>query len=201
MPIETLPNLPILLDAIASDELVPLQLYAQAVNTGAQAGLVRQRASNLNRSYVITDPGLVAYIDLLLRPSMALLARHLARSSDLVLSSAWINFQRAGEYQALHRHQGEISWVIWLDTPYRDSEQRAGAEFMASNLNRNGVFSFTYTNVLGQIVDHVLAVDREWNGRFALFPSELMHSVAPFYSRDPASVRTSLSGNYTVREG
>ena len=39
-----------------------------------------------------------------------------------------------------------------------------------------------------------LPVDKSWEGKFAIFPSELQHGVNPFYTSD--EYRITISNNY-----
>ena len=54
-------------------------------------------------------------------------------------------------------------------------------------------FVFLMINEVGQIVSHAVPVDKEWEGKMALFPASLNHQVYPFYTSD--EYRISISGN------
>lgn len=115
---------------------------------------------------------------------------------SLELERIWINVQRKGEFLPLHQHSGIYSFVIWIQAPFdmsAESEYNPNRELIKNN---SGQFQFIYTDTLGKINAATLPVDKSWEGKFAVFPSEMHHQVYPFYSTD--SVRISLSGNFRI---
>lgn len=114
------------------------------------------------------------------------------RDLPMVLRETWINFQTKTEYNPPHSHSGIFSFVIWVKIPYSLEEEKQ----CFPNVNEgclNGQFGFLYTNGQGKIKTHHLKVDKSWQGKIALFPSSLMHTVYPFYTSD--EYRISISGN------
>lgn len=112
---------------------------------------------------------------------------------DFRIDNAWINFQKKGEFNPLHNHSGILSFVIWLDIPYAIEDEEKLDLAKDSNGPCSGCFNFAYTDVHGQIRNHALKVDKEYNGKMIIFSSKMMHSVYPFYSSD--NYRISVAGN------
>ena len=113
---------------------------------------------------------------------------------DLVLEELWVNFQKKGEYNPLHRHRGIYSFVIWLQVPYLiENEIKASPQISNINTNTAGCFQFVYINTLGHIHTNIIPVDKHYENKICFFPSELNHQVYPFYTSD--DYRISISGN------
>jgi hypothetical protein len=106
------------------------------------------------------------------------------------LNSIWCNFQRKGEFNPLHNHSGLFSFVFWVDIPYNVEEEKNLDMSKDSSFPMGGSFSFHYLDTLGRTTYH--KIDPK-PGNFALFPAQLDHSVAPFYTSD--EYRVSMSGN------
>jgi hypothetical protein len=112
---------------------------------------------------------------------------------DIDVTQPWVNFQQKYEYNPIHKHNGVLSFVIWLDIPYLIDEERAVFPDIATMNNSSGCFAFHYTDGLGKIATHVISVDKTYNGVMIMFPAELNHSVFPFYTSD--DYRITISGN------
>ena len=113
---------------------------------------------------------------------------------DLKVDSLWVNLQKKTEYNPLHNHQGVLSYVAWLDIPYKHedeinlkkSRESRTKEFSAS-------FQFIYSSIIGNIVNEIYKVENGWEGRIVMFPAKLLHIVYPFYTSD--GYRISIAGN------
>jgi hypothetical protein len=109
------------------------------------------------------------------------------------ISNLWINFQKKYEYNPLHNHSGYLSFVLWVTIPYDLEEELSLSNCKNSTIPRNSVFEFICTDFLGKITNHKINVDKTYEGTIIMFPSELMHTVYPFYTSD--EYRISISGN------
>lgn len=116
------------------------------------------------------------------------------RDTEVVLDSAWVNFQRKHEFNPPHSHSGVMSFALWIDIPYSIEEEKMSPSSRESNMNIPGHFSFYYTNSLGNICSEHLPIDKEYNGYAVLFPSKMLHGVEPFATSD--KFRISVSGNF-----
>ena len=114
-------------------------------------------------------------------------------SNNFQLESVWINFQKKYEFNPNHTHTGLFSFVIWLDIPYNIEDEFNQSHSKNSNFPSTGCFEFTYTNILGKIIQEILLIDKSYNGKMIIFPANLTHAVYPFYTSD--EYRVSISGN------
>ena len=103
------------------------------------------------------------------------------------LGALWVNFQKKGEFQPLHFHDGTFSFVIWMDIPYDFKDE-------AKIQSRAGDFMFVGPSEASRTVkEHKIKLSPEMNGYCCFFPSDLCHQVYPFYTSDKD--RISISGN------
>jgi hypothetical protein len=115
---------------------------------------------------------------------------------NVKLNTLWVNFQKKHEYNPPHRHSDVISFVLWLDVPYIIEDEWETFPDLPYEKNNAGCFNFYYTTILGTLTQETIAVDMRWQNKALIFPSELLHSVNPFYSSD--EYRISVSGNWSV---
>ena len=109
------------------------------------------------------------------------------------LTENWVNFQRKNEYNPFHRHSGEYSYVIWLTIPYNMKEELDVPNVKNSSTPCPTAFTLYYTDPVGQIQTEDFFPEKEDAGSFVIFPSNMCHSVHPFYTSD--EYRVSISGN------
>lgn len=110
-----------------------------------------------------------------------------------VNANSWINFQKKHEFNPMHNHSGNYSFVLWIRIPYDLEEELKLDNCVNSHNKRNSLFCFSYLNQFGNIVEDVLDIDKTWEGTMILFPSNLEHQVYPFFTSD--DYRISISGN------
>jgi len=133
-------------------------------------------------------------------------SRHMVENSlnpvEWSISNLWINYQGPKEYNPPHSHQGDISFIIYVDIPkeiYDERVENPGT----NNINYrrtppgNLVFEYgesvmsnflSFTNVSYQISPET--------GVILMFPSWLKHHVFAFESDVK---RVSVSGNINLR--
>jgi hypothetical protein len=116
---------------------------------------------------------------------------------NYVLDVPWINFQRKHEFNPLHAHTGAFSFVLWVKIPYTIEEEKQFTNYVPSDRNYAGTFSFYFTNILGLISPWTIPADKTYEGTMILFPAALNHMVYPFYSSD--DYRISISGNLKLK--
>ena len=104
------------------------------------------------------------------------------------LKKLWINFMKKGEFNPIHHHTGDISFVIYTEVP---------DELKIENKNFKGIGSGPGTiNFLHGEMSN--SYKTEYNmlpstGDMFIFPASLRHYVPPFKSD---CVRSSVSGNF-----
>ena len=102
--------------------------------------------------------------------------------------AVWINFQQKHEYNPIHNHSGVLSWVYYHKVPYLLEEEDKYFNDPAKT-QYNGRFVF-YPEI-GTFAE--LDIDNKHEGTFIMFPSELHHTVYPFYTSD--EYRITVAGN------
>lgn len=112
---------------------------------------------------------------------------------DFKAEDPWVNFQKKTEYNPLHNHTGKLSYVCWMQIPYRLQDEFELERSKHSNYNVASTFEFVYTTVIGKITKQKLDIDQDWAGRIIMFPNELAHTVYPFFTSDEH--RISVAGN------
>jgi hypothetical protein len=114
------------------------------------------------------------------------------------IKDIWINFQKKYEYNPLHNHTGDLSFVLWVQIPYNLTEELKLSNAKNSNIPSNSLFHFVYNDLLGRVVNSPIYLDKSWEGTIIMFPSTLNHMVYSFYTSD--DYRISISGNLVATE-
>ena len=118
------------------------------------------------------------------------------QSHPYYLRSFWVNYQKEGEFNPPHDHNGVYSFVIWMKIPTKHFEQNKNPISLKSNTHVISAFQFQYTNILGNIRPYIYEMNSEMEGTMLFFPAKLAHEVFPFYNCDED--RISISGNITL---
>lgn len=109
---------------------------------------------------------------------------------------SWVNFQRKHEYNPLHFHYQDISWVLWVTIPYDLQEEESAPNVKNSNCSYASKFQFVYNKLDGGIEMHVIDIDKSYEGVLIMFPSYLKHQVYSFQTSD--EYRISIAGNIKI---
>jgi len=111
--------------------------------------------------------------------------------TELKLKKLWINFMKKGEFNPIHHHGGDISFVIYLDVPEKINEE----QIMSTDKNGGpGAIYFIYGDPANNWSCN-LQKFRPKTGDIFIFPANLGHTVAPFRSD---VTRISVSGNFEI---
>jgi len=116
----------------------------------------------------------------------------------LYLDEPWINLQEKYEFLPEHKHDGVLSYSIWIKIPYKKENEQHQKKLKFGN-QKFYSFQFSYANTIGLQMQHNLEVEEKDEGTILLFPSQLNHVVYPFYTSD--EYRISVSGNVMLRTG
>ena len=92
-------------------------------------------------------------------------------------SGPWINFQRAGEFNPIHTHTGELSAIIYIDIPECIAIENNKT---LSNAPCAGAVSWIFGS--GMLATEFHYTHQPKTGELFLFPSGLQHMVYPFKS-------------------
>ena len=128
-----------------------------------------------------------------------------SNSHKLYLDNLWVNKQRKHEFNPIHYHSGVLSFVIWIKIPYNLNDETNYFPLISGTTDKDKTnfytskFCFVYTDVLGQIKQLPVPVDKSFEGTILMFPSNLQHTVYPFYTSD--DYRISVSGNIRIQPG
>jgi len=113
-------------------------------------------------------------------------------STQFQLIDLWINYMKENEYNPQHNHNGQLSWVIYLETPDIDKEKKA---FEGTGLGP-GTIGFHYgENNIPKWAQHTYKYDPVATHMW-IFPAQLRHEVIPYTT--PAN-RISVSGNLFIQ--
>ncbi len=112
------------------------------------------------------------------------------------LDEPWINLQEKHEFLPVHKHDGVLSYSIWIKVPYEKENERHQKKLKFNN-QKFYSFQFSYNSVIGTQCQYDIEVEKKDEGTILLFPAQLNHLVYPFYTSD--EYRISISGNVKLR--
>jgi hypothetical protein len=115
-------------------------------------------------------------------------------NENLILTDIWVNFQKKHEYNPLHFHSGILSFVIFMEIPFIFAEEDNLPNTKKANIRTNGRFGFTYNTYFNSIKHHTFDINKSYEGKMFLFPSQALHNVYPFYTSD--NFRVTIAGNF-----
>jgi len=112
---------------------------------------------------------------------------------DLQADDLWVNFMEPGDFNPVHTHGGDYSFVVFVDVPKElKKEQR---EFEGTS-GKPGALMFEYTQQARPRWATTGTTVLPETGDMFMFPALLQHWVAPFKSN---VTRISVSGNLRVK--
>ena len=113
---------------------------------------------------------------------------------EFYIEGMWVNKQRKYEFNPIHNHSGDLSFVIWMNIPYNLADEENYFPLVSKGqTSYTSKFCFVYTDTLGKIKQLPVPVDKSFEGTIVMFPASLHHTVYPFYTSD--DYRISISGN------
>ena len=159
---------------------------------------------NIDGSYRLMDKGDWFFINVI-KPVIGEFEKEFGRLGQSVplnqahpcfLNSWWVNYQKQNEFNPVHNHFGLYSFVLWMKIPFNWEKQNRARISQQSNHQSISTFEFHFRDSLGRPRDYSYRLSKEDAGVLLLFPSELLHTVYPFYDCDED--RISVSGNITI---
>ena len=106
---------------------------------------------------------------------------------EYILTTMWINYQKANEFNPPHDHDGKLSFVTYLQIP--EELKKENTDYNGKSCGPGGI-QFIYGNGPRDCVSYMSFFPEE--GVMFIFPAWLKHWVAPFKSD---CTRISVSGN------
>ena len=113
-------------------------------------------------------------------------------SVELSFDDLWVNYMKAGDFNPLHTHGGDYSFVLFLDLPKKLIQEQK--DFEGTSM-KPGTLAFEYTAQARPRWATTGTVITPQPGDFFMFPALLQHWVAPFKSK---VTRISVSGNMRI---
>ena len=101
----------------------------------------------------------------------------------------WVNFMKAGDFNPMHTHGHDLSFVIFASVP---NEIHIEAKNFKGTANEPGTINFNYTQQAKPKWATTAISHLPKTGELFIFPALLQHWVAPFKSD---VTRISISGN------
>ena len=111
---------------------------------------------------------------------------------ELNAHDLWVNFMKPGDFNPVHTHSGDYSFVIFLDVPKKLKEEQDKFEGTSAP---PGSLMFEFTQqAKPKWAETGQSVSPE-TGDMIIFPALLQHWVVPFKSK---CTRISVSGNLEI---
>jgi len=104
----------------------------------------------------------------------------------------WVNFMKSGDFNPIHTHSGDLSFVIFLDVPKELQEEQS--KYIGTSAPP-GSLAFSYAIQARPSWSNTGAIHIPKTGDMLIFPAMLQHWVFPFKSD---VTRVSVSGNLEI---
>ena len=111
----------------------------------------------------------------------------------LKLASLWVNYQKKYEFNPSHTHSGIFSFIIFVSIPYDLNKEDNIFPPTNNNEKCTSRLSFIISTQSHKNYIHYLNVDKTFENKMIMFPSDYIHAVYPFYTSD--DYRITVSGN------
>ena len=111
---------------------------------------------------------------------------------ELSFDDLWVNYMKPGDFNPMHTHGGDYSFVLFLDVPKRLKKEQE--EFEGTSA-KPGALMFEYTQQAKPRWATTGTHTTTETGDFFMFPALLQHWVAPFKTK---VTRISVSGNLRI---
>jgi|TARA_Y100000114_G_C11716344_1_gene306167 hypothetical protein len=106
---------------------------------------------------------------------------------EYIMSSLWINYQKANEFNPPHDHDGKLSFVVYLQIP--EELKKENQAYVGKSCGPGGI-QFLYGNGPRECITYMSYFPEELD--MFIFPAWLKHWVSPYKSN---CTRISVSGN------
>ncbi len=132
----------------------------------------------------------------------------LNKNCQFNLDSLWVNYQKKHEFNPLHTHSGIFSFIVFLKIPYDLNKELRVFDYTnkvtskgklleaEDSNNRTSKLTFVVIDRLGDLNEHLVSVDKSFEGKMLMFPAKLPHQVYPFYTSN--GYRITVSGNINL---
>jgi hypothetical protein len=193
--IATFPNIGFVGATASDNELAPILSEIEKISASFESSRKSKTDFKLNHEFYLDDAAThAALLDIVTPLAHSLNTNFFYKPSitKLKISAAWVNFQKKHEFARPHAHVGDFSFVIWIKLPFNIADETEHNSVEAAS------FTFHYTDALGRIKNWTIPADHTYEKRVIVFPSDMTHSVYPFYSSD--EYRIVVAGNIVATE-
>ena len=111
---------------------------------------------------------------------------------ELSAQDLWVNYMQAGDFNPVHTHGADYSFVLFLDIP---KELKNEQEKFEGTSSEPGSLIFEFTQQARPRYATTGTSVLPSTGEFYMFPAMLQHWVAPFKTK---CTRISVSGNIEI---
>jgi uncharacterized protein (TIGR02466 family) len=111
---------------------------------------------------------------------------------ELQADDLWVNYMQPGDFNPLHTHGADYSFVLFLDVPKQLKKEQENYKGTSA---KPGQLMFEYTQQARPRWATTGTTIRPQTGDMFMFPALLQHWVAPFKSK---VTRISVSGNLRI---
>ena len=111
---------------------------------------------------------------------------------ELEADDLWVNYMKAGDFNPMHTHGADYSFVLFLDVPKQLQKEQENYKGTSA---RPGQLMFEYTQQARPRWATTGTSITPETGDFFMFPALLQHWVCPFKSK---VTRISVSGNLRI---
>ena len=136
-------------------------------------------------------PIIAPYVQSYVKAYMDYRGEPLGKKIELI--TAWVNYMTKFESNPLHKHKGDLSFIIYTDIPKKLKEE-------AKNCNANTKPGYVY--FINKLAHEKYCINQHTFmpevGDFFIFPGCLNHGVNHFQSEGE---RVSISGNLMITDG
>jgi len=111
---------------------------------------------------------------------------------ELSFDDLWVNFMKPGDFNPIHTHNADYSFVLFLDVPKALVKEQEEFEGTSS---QPGAIMLEYTQQAKPRWATTGVTSLPQTGELIMFPALLQHWVAPFKTK---CTRISVSGNIRI---
>jgi len=151
------------------------------------AGIINKEIGYTDESRNKIVPYLSQYLGVYNKAYERYVNKPFDKNPEYILTSLWINYQKANDYNPPHDHDGKLSFVTYLKIP--EELTKENKDYQGKSCGPGGI-QFIYGNGPRDCITYMSFMPEE-NDIF-IFPAWLKHYVAPYKSD---VTRVSVSGN------
>jgi len=185
----------IILDDIPSELFSKIKEESKFVETNNKSMISGLTAKGVSKHYFMNQEYKKEFLEFIMHmkdvylniyPDYLADFKLLTHAVPFSCGNPWFNIQKRTEFIPIHIHEGVISYSAWIKIPYDVEEETKDEKYTSC-------FEFSYTSITGSKCSRLIKIDKSFEGKIMMFPSDLAHRVYPFYSVDDS--RISMSGN------